>query len=126
MPTKKQNQYREVEQLILDTDPMILLECCNRCDGHTIFKHQMFLELGLDERITKFIAQTHTSAANGDPKHDITSTQDGRPIEQCYGVYGLQFLRLIANAFDLEWEGALGRGTEARRMQEAIQKHFSD
>jgi hypothetical protein len=85
----------------------------------------MFLDQGLDERIVKHIARTHTSAASGDPKHDITSTQDGRPIEQCYGVYGLQFLGLIAGAFDLEWEGALGRGTEARRIQEAIHKHFS-
>jgi hypothetical protein len=123
---KRQEQYQEVEKLIQATDPKILLACADKCDGHSIFKHTMFVELGLDEKIVMYVAKKHNSMP-GDPKGTIFSSQDGQALLHCFGVYALQLLTLIAGAFDdVQWEGALGRGTEAERIKEALHKKFSD
>jgi len=114
------NKYRVLVAVVRALPRETVLATANRCDGHTIFKPQAFLDAGLPSEIVDHFTRRHNS--DGLPKTTIYVA--GQPVEELTGVYGLHLLRFLANALGVEYASALGRGTEARHIQAVLQRHF--
>ena len=105
-----------------EIDPNIVLAASDICDGHTIFKPEAFLAVGVPQELVDRCTDTYESNFD-DPKQTI-SGPDGRPVNAMRGVYGLDMLAIMVRDFELEYELKLGRGFQARVYQEALHKHL--
>jgi len=83
-------------------------------DGHTVWKPEV-----LDAFPPAVRARhTRTYESDGSPKGSLTT--NAGPVDELRGVYGLHVLGAICSNLGLEAEGALGRGTQARKYTAAI------
>ena len=92
------------------------------CDGHTIFKPEAFLDVGVPQELVARCTNTYESDFSN-PKYTI-SGPDGHPVNHMSGIYGLDALASMVRDFDLEYEPKLGRGFQARMYQKALHKHL--
>ena len=116
--SKKLN--RLIEQ-VRACDPATLLRVAGHCDGHTIFKPELFTESGLPAEVVQHFTRAYKS--DGSPKGTIFV--DGRPVKELSGVYGLEVLRFIAFALDVEYRQAMGRGFEAQNILIALRQKLA-
>jgi hypothetical protein len=114
-----------MKNLIIQTPPEVLLKVADLCDGWGIFKPQTFIDMGLDPAIVSTYTCMHLSDAD-DPKQQITNKATGKQVEAMKGVYGLDLLRAIAKAFEIEDAPYSGRGKQARFYQEELKKKLGD
>ncbi|HEY8684787.1 MAG TPA: hypothetical protein VIO57_04195 [Chloroflexota bacterium] len=114
--------FQHLIALVRQCDPASILKAASRCDGHTIFKPQAFLDAGLPNEIVEHVTRKHGS--DGSPKGTIFV--DGQPVTALTGVYGLDLLRFLATALNVEYRSAIGRGFEAQNIQSALHAHFKD
>ena len=92
-------------------------------DGHTIFDPEAFVaKCGWQKEDIKPFITLYKSDLT-DTKETIF-TPDG-VAKQLEGVYGLSMLKSCAGALNVEYEGALGRGFEARNITAALRKHWN-
>ena|SRR5579871_57610 len=117
-----QRAYDKLVQQVRALPAVTVLAAAKRCDGHSIFKPQAFLEAGLPGEIVQHVTRKHGS--DGSPKGTIFV--DGQAVDALIGVYGLDLLRFLAAALKVEYRSALGRGSEARNIQSALQAHFQE
>lgn len=106
-----------------DISASVVLAAADICDGHTIFKPEAFLEVGVPQELVDRCTSIHESDFS-DPKYTI-SGPDGKPVNQMAGIYGLDALSSMIRDFGLETEQKLGRGFQARVWQEALHNHLS-
>jgi hypothetical protein len=97
-----------------------ILTAAFRCDGHTIFKPEAFIDAGLPREVVDHLTRNHGS--DGSPKGTIFVR--GEPVKELSGVYGLDMLRFLANALGVEYRNAMGRGFEAQNIQSALRQRF--
>lgn len=116
MPTKKvfnlnANDHREA-----------ILKAMDRFggDGHTIFLSKGWEETGLPLEFLARVIRNHASDTS-DYKGTIFG-HDGKVIPECWGIYGLDALRCIANDLGCEPSRAMGRGFEAQELTGKIRK----
>lgn len=100
----------------------VVLAAINMCDGHTIFKPEGFTKLGVPQEIVD--ANTRCYDSDGSDKGSITDLKTGLKVDHMTGVYGLSMLFNIANTLKIPYESKMGRGFQARAIQEAVRKHF--
>lgn len=100
----------------------VVLAAADICDGHTIFKPEAFLEVGVPQELVDRCSHVYESNL-GNYKETIFGP-DGKPVNQMSGVYGLDALASMIRDFGLETEQKLGRGFQARVWQEALHKHL--
>ena len=109
-------KYARIVQLIRDCSPEVILRAASRCDGHSIFKPEAFIDAGLPVDVVSYM--THTYKSDGSPKGTIFV--NGEPVKDLQGVYGLDLLRLLADARGITYRSAMGRGFEAQNIQSAL------
>ena len=114
-------KYQRAIDLLKQCTPETILAAADRCDGHTIFKPEAFLDAGMPHEVVEL--QTRRHGSDGSPKGTIFV--DGQPVDALTGVYGLDLLRFLASALGVEYRSAFGRGTEARHIQAALHLHFA-
>jgi hypothetical protein len=107
-------------QIVRALPAEIILKAASRCDGHTIFKPEAFLDVGLPRDVVEHVTRKYTS--DGSPKGTIYV--EGKAVDQLSGVYGLDLLRFLASALGVEYRSALGRGFEAQNIQAALRQHL--
>jgi hypothetical protein len=121
---KRFSEYRRRDRLSwANVDSEIVLAVAGVCDGHTIFKPEAFIETGAPPAL---IAQ-HTKCYESnpsDPKETIFD-EDGDPMNQCLGVYGLQMIQVMCSDLGVDYEAKMGRGFQAAACRAAIIKHFA-
>lgn len=115
-----QKQYQRLVDQIRQCTPDIILRAADLCDGHSILKPQAFIEAGLPQEVVNHLTRTYRS--DGTPKGTIFV--NGRPVQELAGVYGLDLLRFLASALEVEYQSAMGRGFEAQNIQVALQRFF--
>jgi len=92
-------------------------------DGHSLFPRNLLIEkCGWPEETADAVCSEFESDGSG--KGDIFDNK-GKIIPKLYGWYSLDLLRAIAAAFNITYEGCMGRGFQARKIDEAIRMHFS-
>lgn len=92
----------------------------NACDGHTILDPAYFTKtLRVPEWFIEPVVTTHASDFSD---HKQTLFVDGKPVSRLKGVYGLDLLWHIARHIGADTSRctAMGRGSLARQLQEAI------
>lgn len=99
-----------------------MLAAADICDGHTIFKPEAFLEVGVPQELVARCTNAYESDFS-DPKYTI-SGPDGKPVNQMHGVYGLDMLSSMIRDFDIQTETKFGRGSQAQVWKEALHKHL--
>jgi len=114
------NQYRLLLEQVKQCSPHAVLRAASLCDGHSILAPQAFIDAGLPAELVAHLTTTHRS--DGTPKGSIFV--DGRVVEELQGVYGLDVLRFMASALELEYRSALGRGFEAANIRQALTAHL--
>lgn len=106
-----------------DSKRQVLVDyIANQMDGHTIFKKSYFEKLGCDKRVITYLSRRHWSNYN-----DYKSTyydNDGSEVPFIEGIYGSSYINLIINYFNIKYEPAMGRGTNADRQIMAIREYF--
>ncbi|MGB0766268.1 MAG: hypothetical protein ACPGYV_01005 [Phycisphaeraceae bacterium] len=107
-------------RLIRETDPDVLWRIAQMCDGHGIIDPRKLIETGLDEQAVSYF--TETLKSDGTPKGTIFV--DGQPVDSLEGVYGLRLLEAIASALDVTYPSFMGRGYQARAIQETLRAHL--
>lgn len=100
----------------------VVLAAADICDGHTIFKPEAFLEVGVPQELVDRCTSVYESNPS-DYKQSIFGP-DGKLVNQMAGIYGLDALASMIRDFGLETEQKLGRGFQARVWQEALHKHL--
>ncbi len=90
-------------------------------DGHTVWESKAWEETGLPLEFLSRVIQNHASE-KGNPKETIFSSKDGSVINECWGIYGLDALRSIANDLGCEQSRMHGRGFEAQDLTDKILK----
>jgi hypothetical protein len=105
-----------------EIEPKIVLAAADICDGHTIFKPEAFLEVGVPQELVTRCTSIYESNF-ADPKYTI-SGPDGKPVASMEGVYGLDMLESMIRDFELPHDVKFGRGFQARVYQEALHKHL--
>jgi hypothetical protein len=86
-------------------------------DGWTTRPIETYIEKGLNRYTIAPYQGKYTVDSYWDAKNK-TYTYNYEMV----GVYDLHFLRAIASEFNIEYQSAYGRGTEARNIREAIIK----
>ena len=117
MNTKR---HRHLADLVRQCDPKVILAAAGHCDGHSIMSPQAFLDAGLPADVVAHLTRTYKS--DGSPKGTLFVA--GQPVKQLEGVYGLDMLRFLGVALDVEYRQALGRGFEAANIRTALIEHF--
>ena len=115
----KKKDLQKLIELVRALPKDVVLKAAYRCDGWTIFKPEAFLDAGLPKEVVDYV--THTHGSDGSPKGTIFV--EGEPVKALTGVYGLDLLRFLANALDIEYRRAMGRGFEAQNIQAALKQH---
>lgn len=113
-------QYQQLVEQVRALPKETILAAAYRCDGHTIFKPEAFLDAGLPQAIVDYV--THSHASDGSPKGTIFV--DGQPVKELAGVYGLDLLRFLADSLGVQYASAIGRGFQAQHIQTALKRHF--
>lgn len=116
----KKPEYQKIIEQVRALPGELILKAAYRCDGHTIFKPDAFLDDGLPQAVVEYVTRRYES--DGSPKGTIYV--QGRSVEQLTGVYGLDLLRFLASALGVKYRSALGRGFEAQNIQVALKHHF--
>ena len=86
--------YTKLADQVRGVSGEIILKAALRCDGHTIFKPEAFLDAGLPKPVVDHFTRKHGS--DGSPKGTIFV--QGQPVKELAGVYGLDLLRFLASA----------------------------
>ena len=113
--------YQKLVEQVRALPAEVIVTAAGRCDGHSILKPEAFLDAGLPKPVVDHLTRNHSS--DGSPKGTIFV--NGQPVKQLIGVYGLDMLRFLANALDVEYRDAIGRGFEAQNIQAALHQHFA-
>ncbi len=113
-------QYQRLVEALRACDPEVILRAAGHCDGHSILKPELFIQAGLPQEVVDHVTRTYTS--DGSPKGTIFVR--GQPVKECQGVYGLDLLRFIASAIDLDYRSPLGRGFVAQNIQQALHQRL--
>lgn len=80
------------------------------CDGHGIFRPEMFLEMGVPQDIVDHFTAKHTSDTSSH-KSTIFDNKTGQPKDSETGIYGLTFAEAVANDMDVKLRhDIMGRG----------------
>lgn len=111
-----------MSEAIRKTEPSVIKACIEICDGWTVWKLEAFTEKGLDKRIVDVVTEDHES--DGSYKGSMWDTKTGEYVPEARGVYGPSLLWLFKEAFKLKVRGALGRGTQAAILRDAIRNHL--
>jgi hypothetical protein len=114
------SRYEQAAACIRALPPEVILRAAALCDGHGILKPSALIETGLSEQVVTHMTRVYHS--DGSPKGTIFVR--GRPVKQLEGVCGLHLLRFLAEALDVQYTRAFGRGTEAARIRQALHEHF--
>lgn len=117
----KTKDYQKLVDQIRQLPAETILAAAFRCDGHTIFKPEAFLDVGLPQPVVDYC--THDHASDGSPKGTIFV--NGQPVKELSGVYGLDLLRFLASALGVTYARKFGRGSQAGAIQSALQSHFA-
>lgn len=88
-------------------------------DGHTIWPVEVLA--AFPPELQRRFVETHLSSAT-DPTRAIY--KNGKVVDQLKGVYGLHILFALAQDLSVHYKDALGRGTQARYLTEALNKHL--
>lgn len=83
-------------------------------NGWEIWHPEMFTEMGFSEKSLPI--REHRS--DGSPKGTITN--GGEILKSVKGVYNLDFLYRLGAFLDADYEGKLGRGSQARAITAAV------
>ena len=118
----KEEWQLRCEQLIREINPHALFAAAQMCDGHTIWNPEAFIGAGLPAELVNHFNRVHMAAADG--KHSKWGIEgpSGNQIEACKGVYGLELLELICEAYGIPSAPKRGRGTSARWYIEELRK----
>jgi hypothetical protein len=114
--------FQQAAAALSTCPPEVILRAAALCDGHTILDPKAFLDAGLPVALVEHLSHTHSS--DGTPKGTIFV--DGQPVPEVQGVYGLDLLRFIASALDVDYPSCLGRGFQASAIRESLCRHFAD
>ena len=110
----------DAKETLAEMTPKQILACVDLCDGWTIFKPEKFIERGLPEAgVHNFVS---TQKSDGSAKGSITDLETGKLVDEMSGIYGLDFLSMVARALDVEYEGKIGRGFQAQTIKRAMHK----
>jgi hypothetical protein len=96
----------------------VIVNVIELCDGHTIFKPEAFVELGVPVELVDRYAHVHES--------DMTSHKgtifggDGKPLPSLRGVYGLDVIESMNREFGCPGSDKFGRGSRARELSQQI------
>ncbi len=115
----KHKDYKKLIEQVRSLPGETILAAANRCDGHTIFKPEAFLDAGLPKDVVEHLTRTHGS--DGSPKGTIFVK--GEPVKELAGVYGLDMLRFLADALGVKYTPAMGRGFEAQNICAALKQY---
>ena len=121
MSRSNRSSYQRAVDLVTQCSPEVILRAASLCDGHTVFKPEAFTDAGLPVEVVEHLTSEHHS--DGSPKGTIFV--DGQAVESLKGVYGLDVLRFLASALDLEYRDAIGRGFQAQNIHAALRQHFA-
>jgi len=88
------------------------------CDGHTVRSIDHWVEAGM-KRAT---IEPYASEYQFDSYRDKATGEWVDEPKVILGVYDLDMLRIIALVYELKYEPAIGRGTQAERIREAIEQ----
>lgn len=106
--------WEKIREKVKATDKAVLREAV-MVDGHTIYKPEKFLDIGLDaEIVTVFTKKLH-SGEHYKEKLEV----NGKEVDSLTGVYGLDVLEFIASVFDVA-SGKMGRGSRAADLCEQL------
>lgn len=109
-----------MSEAIRKTDPSVIRACIEICDGWEVWKAETFVEKGLDKRIVEVVTEDHQS----DGSYKGSMWKNGEMVPTARGVYGPRLLWTIVEAYGLKVRGALGRGTQAAILRDAIKGHL--
>lgn len=107
-----------------DIPASVVLAAADICDGHTIFKPDAFLEVGVPQELVDRCTSVYESDFS-DPKYTI-SGPDGKPVNQMAGIYGLAALESMIRDFGLQAPVKFGRGSQAQVWREELHKHLEN
>ncbi len=111
----------DLRELTRACDPQVILRAAGHCDGHTIFKPGLFTKAGLPADVVEHFTRVYKS--DGSPKGTIFV--NGQPVKSLRGVSGLDLLRFLADALDVEYRSAFGRGSEAQNIRIALRQKLA-
>ena len=118
----KKPDVRAMIRALSDEQILKALDLING-DGHSIKYTRALIEVcGWPEELANAVSKEIESDTS-DPKSTIFD-KDGNIVEKCYGWYTLSVLMAIASALDVEYRGTIGRGFQARAIDEALREHF--
>ena len=100
-----------------------VLKAIEIADGHSIFPPKMFLDAGLPGNFVKRYTKSHRSDFSN---YKEIIMVNGEAVESLEGVYGLELLKGLADALDVEYEDKLGRGSQADAIKEAIIEYYTN
>lgn len=123
MSKTKTKPVFDLRSALNKVDTAILRSCVNLCDGHTIFAPAAFTDLGFPQDLIDRFTTVHTSDTSNPKATIFTPTGVADSLK---GVYGLSFLYGVAGALGVQYEGKLGRGSQAHAIQFALGKYFSE
>jgi len=92
-------------------------------DGWTIFKPDVFIEVGVPESLIKQYTRTHHSDKSS-PKSTVFA--NGKAVNKLVGVYGLNVMDGIVRDLGLKPGSFMGRGFQARANYNAINEWLKD
>ncbi len=117
---RPRTDFKKLTEQVCQLPPETILRAAARCDGHGILKPEALTDAGFPAEVVAYLTTRHQS--DGSPKGTIFV--NGEPVKELTGVYGLDALRFIADALDLKYQRALGRGTEAANIRSALHRHL--
>jgi len=85
-------------------------------DGHTIFDPKFYENAGFD--VSHLVSTFESDLSSG----KSTIFRDGVVQNSVTGVYSLMFHEWLGRAAGVEWMTAFGRGTQARRIAQALRE----
>ena len=90
-------------------------------DGHTIFDPSAFKEIAPKEFVDGCM-ETHVSIEGN---HKETIYQQGVPVDEMDGIYGLEVVQWIASQLD-QSSPCSGRGFRCRHLTESIKREIKE
>src|SRR5579862_1914037 len=119
MMGKEPSQLR-LEQVVREMDPQVILKFAAPCDGHSIWVPDALVRLGLNPELVRAFDRLHMASATN-PKWGFEGPS-GAQVEACKGVYGLELLDFICEAFGIPSAPKSGRGAIARWDSEQLRR----
>ena len=111
----------DVNSAIKSMSPEQILACVDICDGHTLFKPEVFIEAGFPEEAIPDIVEVYKS--DGTPKGSLYD-ETNKPVDEIKAIYDLDFLRQVAGILDVKYPDMMGRGFQARVIKQSIKAHL--